>query len=112
MLIGIREREAETLTGTKKKEKRRELNFQPPDTPKNNPSVSQRVRKEERELYNDPPCRVQLVWGEGDRSSGRIASSSCCQIEFVARQGPPQLIQCGTKHNTSTHTHTYTHFTD
>lgn len=47
--------------------------------------------------------------GEGGWSSGRIASSSCCQIEFVARQGPPQLIQCSTRHNTSTQTRTHAH---
>lgn len=44
--------------------------------------------------------------GEGDRSSGRIASSSCCQIEFVARQGPPQLTM---PYQTRAHTHTHTH---
>lgn len=44
--------------------------------------------------------------GEGDWSGGRAASSSCCQFEF-ARQGPPQLIQCSTRHTTHTHTHQF-----
>lgn len=47
--------------------------------------------------------------GEGDWSCSHTATSSCCQIEFVARQGPPLLMHCGTRHNTRTHTHRHTH---
>lgn len=50
---------------TEEKRKWQKLNFQPPDTPENNPSVFERHRKEPRELHNDLWCRVQLCRGRG-----------------------------------------------
>lgn len=49
----------------RKKEKRQKLNFRPRHSTSHNRSVSQRHGKEWRQLYNDPWCRVQLVWGRG-----------------------------------------------
>lgn len=37
--------------------------------------------------------------------SGRTVPSPGCQIEFVARQGPLQFMQCSNEHGTHTHTH-------
>lgn len=82
--------------------KDKKLNFRPPDTPPRVIPVCHEDLEKCWQLYNDPWCRVQLVWGKGAGVVVAFSSSSCCQIEFVARQGPPR--QWSTKH-----THTYTH---